>query len=199
VGEPFTATLKVAAMAGLLLSLPLLLYEAYAYVLPAFSPREREVALPLMLMVPFLFIAGVAFGYFMVLPPALRFLQNFNDQSFNVLIQARDYYGFAIMLLGAMGLLFQIPLGILAATRVGLISTSGLRRNRRYAFLIIAVVAMVLPGQDPVTMMLEMVPMYLLYEGSILISALVDRRARRARAREEATARDPELLGLDQD
>jgi sec-independent protein translocase protein TatC len=186
VGEPFTASLKVAAMAGLLLSLPLLLYEAYAFILPAFSPREREVALPLMLGVPFLFIGGVVFGYFMVLPPALRFLQNFNSDSFNVLIQARDYYSFAILILAAMGLLFQIPVGILAATRIGIVTTRQLRHNRRYAFLATAVIAMVLPGQDPVTMLLMMVPMYVLYEVSILISALFDRRQRRALARQEA-------------
>jgi sec-independent protein translocase protein TatC len=186
VGEPFTVSLKVAAMAGLLLSLPLLLYEAYAFILPAFSPREREIALPLMLGVPFLFIAGVVFGYFMVLPPALRFLQNFNSDSFNVLIQARDYYSFAILILAAMGLLFQIPVGILAATRIGVVTTRQLRHSRRYAFLATAVIAMVLPGQDPVTMMLMMVPMYVLYEVSILIAALFDRRQRRALARQEA-------------
>jgi sec-independent protein translocase protein TatC len=188
VGEPFTATLKVAAMAGGLLALPIILYEAYAFVLPAFSPREREIALPLMLGVPFLFIAGVAFGYFMVLPPALRFLQNFNDDSFNVLIQARDYYSFSILILVVMGLLFQIPVGILATTRLGIITTRQLRHSRRYAILAIAVIAMALPGQDPVTMLMMMLPMYVLYEGSILLSALFDRRERRARAREAAEA-----------
>src|SRR5919201_910244 len=96
VGEPFTATLKVAAMAGFLLALPILLYQAYAFVLPAFSPKEREVALPVMLAVPFLFVAGVVFGYYLVLPPAIRFLQNFNNDSYQVLIQARDYYNFSI-------------------------------------------------------------------------------------------------------
>ena len=79
VGEPFTATVKVAAYAALLISLPILLYQAYAFVLPAFSPRERQVAVPMMLMIPFLFIAGVVFAYYMVLPNAIRFLQNFND------------------------------------------------------------------------------------------------------------------------
>jgi sec-independent protein translocase protein TatC len=202
VGEPFTATLKVAAMAGLLLSLPILLYEAYAFILPAFSPRERQVALPLMLGVPFLFIGGVVFGYLMVLPPALRFLQNFNDESFNVLIQARDYYSFAILILVAMGLLFQIPIGILAATRAGIVNTGQLRHGRRYAFLTTAVVAMVLPGQDPVTMLMMMVPMYVLYEASILLSALFDRRQRRALARreaDEAAAERDEALFMDND
>ena len=119
VGEPFTATFKVAAYAALLLAMPLLLYQAYAFVLPAFSPREREVAVPLLLGVPFLFAAGVVFAYFLVLPPAINFLQNFNDDSFDILLQARDFYSFEIMVLIAMGALFQIPVGILAATRLG--------------------------------------------------------------------------------
>src|ERR687884_1430345 len=116
VGEPFMETLKVAGYAGFLISLPLILYEIYAFVLPAFSPRERQVAMPLLLMVPFLFIGGVVFGYFMVVPPAIRFLQNFNDDSFQVLVQASQYYRFVIFLLASMGLLFQIPVGILGLT-----------------------------------------------------------------------------------
>src|SRR3954453_5861773 len=186
VGEPFTATFKVAAWAALLLAFPVLLYQAYAFVLPAFDPREREIALPLMLGVPFLFIAGVVFAYYMVLPPAVNFLQNFNDDSYDTLLQARDFYSFEIMVLIAMGALFQIPVGILAATRLGLVTPRQLRSGRRYAFVIIAVVAALLPGQDPVTMLLLMLPLLVLYEGSILFASLLDRRASRVRAREEA-------------
>jgi sec-independent protein translocase protein TatC len=183
VGEPFTATVRVAAYAALLVSLPVLLYQLYAFLLPAFSPREREVALPLMLMVPFLFIAGVAFGYLLVLPAAVRFLQHFNDDQYDILIQARDYYKFAVMILGVMGLLFQMPIAIIGVTRVGIVSTRTLRANRRYAILIIAVIAMVLPGQDPVTMLSMMLPMIVLFEVSILWASLLDRRKERALAR----------------
>src|SRR5215211_7671084 len=186
VGEPFTATFKVAAYAALLLAMPLLLYQAYAFILPAFSPREREVAVPLMLGVPFLFIAGVVFAYYLVLPPAISFLQNFNDDSFDILLQARDFYSFELLVLIAMGALFQIPVGILAATRLGVITPLQLRRGRRYAFVIIAIIAALLPGQDPVTMLILMAPLLVLYEASILLASLLDRRAARARAREEA-------------
>ena len=186
VGEPFTATFKVAAYAALLLAMPLLLYQAYAFVLPAFSPREREVALPLLLAVPFLFAAGVAFAYYMVLPPAISFLQNFNDDSYDILLQARDFYSFEIMVLIAMGALFQIPVGIIAATRVGVITPKQLRQGRRYAIVIIAVIAALLPGQDPVTMLMLAAPLWVLYEASILFASLLDRRAARARARAEA-------------
>jgi sec-independent protein translocase protein TatC len=190
VGEPFTVTFRVVGYAALLLSLPFLLYQAYAFVLPAFSPRERQVALPLMALVPFLFIAGVVFAYYMILPNAINFLQNFNDDNFDILLQARDYYKFSIMVLMAMGVLFQVPIGILAVTRVGIVTPRQLRKNRRYAILVIAIVAMLLPGQDPFTMLMLMAPLLVLFEGSILLAALVDRRAERARAREEAELAD---------
>jgi sec-independent protein translocase protein TatC len=195
VGEPFTATFRVAASAAVLLILPILLYQAYAFVLPAFSPRERQVALPVMLLAPFLFAAGVAFAYFLALPKAISFLQNFNADQFDILIQARDLYSFSIMVMGVMGLLFQVPIGIVALTRTGILTTAQLRSGRRYAFLIIAVIAMLLPGQDPVTMLIMMVPLLVLYEGSILVSALLDRRAVRAERR--AAADGDELAPLD--
>src|SRR5918994_1256838 len=196
VGEPLTATLLVAGYAALLLTLPLLLYQLYAFVLPAFSPTERQVAVPLMVMVPFLFYAGVVFAYFLVLPAAVDFLQNFNDDNYDVLLQARDYNRFAIMVMAVMGLLFQLPVGILAVTRIGIITPAQLRRHRRYAILIIAVLAALLPGGDPVTMVLMMVPILLLYEASILLASLLDRRAARARAREQAEAADATDAGL---
>src|SRR3954451_3367632 len=192
VSEPFMETLKVSAYAGLLISLPLILYELYAFVLPAFSPREKQIALPAMMAVPLLFISGVVFGYFTVVPRAIYFLQNFNTDAFDVLIQAQPYYKFVLMLLVAMGLLFQIPVGIVAVTRVGIISTSQLAHNRRYAILIIAVLAMLLPGQDPITMSMMMAPMYVLFEASILFSWLLDRRAGRAAAEDLESSTEPE-------
>ena len=193
VGEPFAVTIKVSAYAALLLSLPVLLWQLYAFVLPAFSPRERQVALPLMLAVPFLFIAGVVFAYVVVLPRAIDFLQNFNDDQFDILLQARDYYRFSILLLIVMGILFQIPVGILGATRMGIISVEQLRANRRYALLVIAVLAMLLPGTDPITMIVSMLPLVVLYEASILFAALLDRRSARERERLEAEEAHLEL------
>jgi sec-independent protein translocase protein TatC len=197
VGEPLTATLIAAGYAALLLTLPLMLYQAYAFVLPAFSPTERQIAVPLMVMVPFLFYAGVVFAYFLVLPAAVDFLQNFNDDNYDVLLQARDYNKFAILVMGVMGLLFQLPVLVLAVTRMGVLTTAQLRRNRRYAILVIAIVAALLPGGDPVTMLLMMIPIVLLYEGSILLAALIDRRAERARAREQAERDEAASVELD--
>ncbi len=188
VGEPFTATVRVAAYAAMLLALPLLLYQAYAFVLPAFSREERKVALPLMAMVPFLFVSGVVFAYFMVLPNAIDFLQNFNDDNFDILLQAKDYYRFSILVLAAMGICFQVPVGILALTRLGIVSVAQLRHSRRYSILGIAVVAMLLPGQDPVTMLSLMLPLYVLFESSILLAALLDRRAAKRAADDDPEA-----------
>src|SRR6185312_9453189 len=168
VAEPFMTTFTLSAYAAILIALPVVLYQLYAFILPAFTPNERRVAMPLLMMVPFLFIAGVVFGYYVVLPAALKFLLHFNTNQFNVQIRARDYYSFVTTTLVACGLLFQIPVGILAASRLGIITPRQLRKNRRYAIVVIAVVAMLLPGIDPVSMLIEMVPMIALYELSIL-------------------------------
>jgi sec-independent protein translocase protein TatC len=175
VSEPFSTTITVVFYFSILIALPVLLWQLYAFLLPAFSPHERRTALPLMAMVPGLFAAGVAFGYAFVLPPALKFLQNFNSDTFNTLVQASAYYRFVALTLLALGLVFQVPVGILAATRLGVVTPLQLRRNRRYAIVICAVVAMVLPGTDPVSMLLEMVPLVVLYELSILLAAAFGR------------------------
>ena len=108
-------------------------------------------------------------------PPAIRFLQTFNSGSFDVLVQARPYYSFVTLTLLSLGILFQIPVGVLALTRAGVLTTAQLRRNRRYAIVVIAVLAMLLPGTDPVTTLIEMVPLIILYELSILLARWLDR------------------------
>ncbi len=178
--EPFTTTLTVSLYFAVVLSLPFILFELYGFVLPAFSARERRAALPLLLAIPFLFAAGVAFGYVVVLPAAVRFLQNFNSSQFNVLVQANQYYEFAATILLAMGLAFQAPVAILGAVRAGLATPRQLRRGRRYALLACAAIAALLPG-DAVTMVLETVPLYVLYEASILVATVLARRDMGAR------------------
>ena len=192
VAEPFTSTITVAFYASLLLAMPMLLFQAYAFVLPAFSPGERRLALPLMLMVPALFIAGAAFGYFVVLERAVQFLQNFNDDNFDILLQARDYFKFAILFVAAVGLLFQIPVGVLAITRLGIVTPRQLARNRGYVILGIAVVAAVAtPTPDPFTMTLAMGPLIVLFELSILLARWLERIKPAAGSRWEADDDEP--------
>ncbi|MBW3607583.1 MAG: twin-arginine translocase subunit TatC [Actinobacteria bacterium] len=176
VTEPFTATITIAFYASLLLAMPMLLFQAYAFVLPAFSPGERRVALPLMLMVPVLFIMGAAFGYFVVLERAVAFLQNFNDDSFDILLQAKDYFRFAVLFVAGVGVLFQIPVGVLAVTRLGIFTPQQLARNRGYVILGIAVLAAVAtPTPDPFTMSIAMAPLIVLFELSILLARWIER------------------------
>ena len=173
--EAFTTTLTVSAYFALLVALPVILYQLYAFVLPAFTPKEKRVARPLLLLVPVLFIGGVVFGFFIVIPAALDFLLDFNTDQFQNEIRARDYYSFLAMTLISIGVLFQIPVGILATVRLGITTPEKLRKNRRYAILIIAVLAALLPGVDPVTMVIEMVPLLVLFELSILLASAFGR------------------------
>jgi sec-independent protein translocase protein TatC len=169
--EAFTTTLMNAAYFALIISAPVILYEIYAFVLPAFSPAERRIATPLLIMVPVLFIAGVVFCYFVVLTPALHVLLNFNASEFNTQVRAKDYYSFVSLLMITMGLGFQIPVGILAACKLGITSVEKLRRNRRYAIVLIVILAALLPTLDPISLLLESLPFYLLYELSIVLAA----------------------------
>src|ERR1700709_1847215 len=168
--EPFTTTLTVSAYAAIILAMPILLYEAYAYLLPAFSKQQQRSIVPLLMMIPLLFIAGIGFGFFVVLPAASKFLLNFNDSQFNIQVQAKNYYGFFAQTLLACGIVFQIPVGILSVTRLGIVKVEQLTQNRRYAYLACAVLAAALPGVDPVSMLLETAPLIALYELSIVLA-----------------------------
>ena len=170
VTEPFTTTFTVSAYAAIILALPFVLYQLYAFLLPAFSKQQQRAIIPLLAMIPLLFIAGVAFGYFLVLPAAAKFLLNFNDTQFNVQVQAKQYYSFFAMTVLACGIVFQVPVGILSVTRLGIVKVEQLTKNRRYAYLICAVVAAALPGVDPISMLLETAPLIILYELSIVLA-----------------------------
>lgn len=179
IGEPFTTTVTVTAIFALIISLPVILLQVYGFLMPAVDPEQRRRMRPITLAIPALFALGIGFGYAVVLPAALHFFQNFNSSEFNVLVQASQYYKFAATTLLGMGLLFQIPVAILAVTRAGIVTPRQLRRHRRYAVLACGLVAAVLPG-DVVTMLLETVPLYLLFEASVLLASISERRQRAA-------------------
>ena len=179
IGEPFSQTVTVSAYFALLLALPVILYQLYAFVIPALSPRERRVATPLLALAPPLFAAGLAFGYLVVLPGAVGFLQNFNAGSFDALVQARSYYQFVLFTLLATGVLFQIPVAVIGLNQTGILTTRQLRDHRRYAIVAITALALLLPGTDPVTTLLELIPMLILFELSIIIATVLERRSGR--------------------
>ncbi|MHB1469695.1 MAG: twin-arginine translocase subunit TatC [Solirubrobacteraceae bacterium] len=188
IGEPFTTTISVSMLFAFILALPVILYEIYAFFVPALTPEQRRGTRPMLLAVPALFVIGVGFGYVVVLPRAIHFLANFNSGQFNTLVQASTYYHFVGVTLLAMGVIFQVPVGVLALTRSGVVSATTLRKGRRYAIAACAAVAALLPG-DAMTLVLETVPLYLLFELSVLIASVIERlEARRATAAEGTAA-----------
>jgi sec-independent protein translocase protein TatC len=189
IGEPFTTTVTVSLIFALILTLPVLFAQIYSFLTPALEPENRHSLAPLMLSAPALFVAGVAFGYFLVLPAAVRFFQNFNSTQFNVLVQASQYYKFASTTLLAMGLVFQVPVAIVALTRAGIVTPRQLRTHRRYAVAACAAVAAFLPG-DAVTLLLETLPLYLLFELGVLVASITQRRTRSTITRAAAPAHE---------
>jgi sec-independent protein translocase protein TatC len=184
VGEPFTVTITVCFWAALLISLPLLLYQAFAFIVPALEPKERRVVLPIVFIAPALFFAGAVFTYIIVLPAAIKFLQGYNSNQFQSLVQAKPLYSFEVLTMGAIGLAFEMPLLLLAARAVGVIDGNTLTRHWRYATVILAVVAAAMPGADPVTTGLETAPLVILFLASIVLLKFADRRAARREAEE---------------
>jgi sec-independent protein translocase protein TatC len=182
IGEPFGQTVTVSAYFAVLLVLPLILWQIYAFVIPAFTPRERRSSVPLLTMAPLLFAAGLVFGYLVILPGAVGFLQNFNAGSFDALVQAKSYYSFILLTLVATGLFFQIPVAVIGLNRLGVVTVAQLRKHRRYVIVGLSALALLLPGTDVVTTLLELVPMVVLYELSVILAAVFERRSRRTGA-----------------
>ncbi|HMU28308.1 MAG TPA: twin-arginine translocase subunit TatC [Solirubrobacterales bacterium] len=168
--EAFMTTVTVCAYAAIIVSAPFISYQVFAYILPAFSPRERRAILPMLFTIPLLFLVGCVFAYFVVLPAAINFLLSFNGEQFAIQLRAREYYSFFSMTLLAGGVVFELPIVILALVRLRILTVDQLRQNRRYAYLICAVIAAALPGVDPISMLIETVPLLVLYELSILLA-----------------------------
>jgi sec-independent protein translocase protein TatC len=188
--EPLMTTLTVSATAGLLLALPVILYQAFAFILPALSPAERRTVMPFAAAIPFLFIAGIVFAYYILMPVAVKFLLSFNETQFGIEVRARDYYSFLTVSLLAIGMLFQVPVVTLTLARLGIITPDQLARNRRYAVLAIAILGAVLTSPDPMTMLLVLLPVYLLYESSIQIARWFGRPREAFEASGEIATRD---------
>jgi sec-independent protein translocase protein TatC len=179
-GEPFSTSVTVAFAFALILGLPLLLWQVWGFFAPAVAPVDRRAVRPLLALAPTLFLAGVAFAYILVVPPAVRFLQGFNHGAFDALVQARDYYRFELITMLAVGAIFQLPVVMLVLGRLRVLGSSTLRTHRRYAVVALAALAAALPGTDPVTTLLELVPLLALYELSIVLLRMSERRRRAA-------------------
>jgi sec-independent protein translocase protein TatC len=176
VAEPFTVTLMVSIYAGFVLALPVILWQVWLFFAPAVDPVAERKVLGLALFALALAAAGVAFGYWVLLPRAVHFLVHYDHRHFLVLPRASSYYNFVVTVLVGIVLVFQVPLVVLGLVYIGVLSSRTLRRQRRLGYLVTAAIALALPGPDPVTTILELLPMWILFEGSIWLAVLVERR-----------------------
>jgi sec-independent protein translocase protein TatC len=173
VTEMFTTYLKVALFSGVILSMPVIVYQVAGYIAPGLTKRERRYLLALVPGVFFAFLCGVSFGYFVVVPFAVRYLlgADFLTNVAQPMIRISNYIEFIVNLLLAIGLSFQLPIVVFFLSKVGIVNTKRLSSWRKYAILAAAVVAAIItPTPDPGTQMLVAVPLYFLYEVGILLS-----------------------------
>jgi sec-independent protein translocase protein TatC len=190
--EPFTTSFMISFYASFLLSLPIIIWQLWGFFAPAFQEHTQRILVGFTMFATVLLACGMTFGYFVALPAAVHFLTNYDSSIYDINIRARDYLGFASLVLVAVGVVFELPIVILGLVRLRVLSTDKLRRNRRLGIVLMCALAVALPGVDPVTTMMEMIPLVLLYEGSIWLSVLFDRRWSRDR-----TARKVALEGLE--
>ncbi|MEP6979024.1 MAG: twin-arginine translocase subunit TatC [Thermoleophilia bacterium] len=176
VAEPFTTSLKVSIVAGLALSFPIILWQVWSFLAPAAAEHTQRIVIGFVLFASALLVCGVLFGYFLALPAAVHFLTNYDSGLYNVQIRASNYLSFAVQVLVAVGVVFELPIFVLALVRIRVLTTAKLRSNRKLGYFIVLIVGVCLPGVDPVTTIMETVPLFVLYEGSIWLSVLVDRR-----------------------
>ena len=175
VAEPFLVTFKISIWAGLGLAFPVVLWQIWGFFAPAVAERSQRLVAVFVAFSSALLACGVVFAYYVVLPAALKFLTSYNEQSFNIQIRATDYYNFVLLTLVGVGVVFELPVFVLALVRLGVLTSNRLRHTRRLGYFIVAVVAVALPGIDPVTTTLEAIPLFVLYEGSIWLSVLMER------------------------
>jgi sec-independent protein translocase protein TatC len=176
VTEPFTTSVKVSFYAAIALALPVLLWQTWAFLAPAMGEGTQRVLTVFVLIGTGLFAAGLAFGYFVVMPKAIEFLTAYDDELYDIQVRASYYFSFVAIMLLAIALFFELPIFILALVRLGVVTSSQLRRNRRFLLVGAVILAVLLPTVDPVSLVLELVPLILLIEGSIWASVLLEKR-----------------------
>jgi len=176
VAEPFLTVMKISLLGAVVLAAPVFFWQLWGFFAPAIDERQEKRIRWFVLAATGLLAAGIVFGYFVALPAAVHYLTNYDKQDFNILLRAKDYYSFVTMVLLAMGIVFELPVFVLALVRLGILSTRQLRKNRRTGYFVVAVIGVALPGIDPITTTIEILPLWALFESSIWLSVLFERR-----------------------
>jgi sec-independent protein translocase protein TatC len=176
--EPFTTSIWVSLWAALLLALPVVLWQLWAFLAPAIEEhRQRSIAI-VVLFATALGLAGVAFGYWVILPPAIHFLTSYDSSHFQILVRARDYYRFVTFVLLGVALAFEVPVFVLALVRLRILTAAKLRSTWRVGVFAMTVIGVLLPGVDPVSTILSVIPLVGLYVLSIGLASFLEPRWR---------------------
>jgi sec-independent protein translocase protein TatC len=176
IAEPFTTSLKVSIALGFALALPIVLWQLWNFVAPAMIPKTQRAIAGFTGFATALLVTGGMFGYRVALPAALHFLTNYDNSIYDVQIRAADFISFAVLVLAACAAVFELPIVVLGLVRVGALSSKKLRRNRRIGYMVVACIGVALPGVDPVTTIVETIPLAILFESSIWVSMFFERR-----------------------
>ncbi len=182
VTEPFTTSLKVSFYAAVAIVLPIILWQVWAFLAPAIGDETQRILGVFVVLATLLFVTGVAFCYAIVLPRALAFLVDYDSELYTEQIRASYFLSFVTLTLLAFGIAFEMPIFVLGLVRLGVLSADRLRKNRRIGYVAMLAFAIILPTVDPVSLVLETVPLLVLYEASIWISVIMERRWERAAA-----------------
>ncbi|MDB4914421.1 MAG: Sec-independent protein translocase, TatC subunit [Gemmatimonadetes bacterium] len=186
-GDGFSILMQAAIIVGLLIALPMILYQVWAFLSPALHKHEKRVGVPVIVGAVFLFVCGAAMAWYLVLPMTLKVLFHFDDKAFDEMITASEYFGFVSSLVLAMGAVFELPIVVLLLSFFGLVTPKFLSRFRRHAVVGSYLVAsFITPGDLVISSVALTIPLYLLYELSIALSFLVFRAKQRKRLAEEA-------------
>jgi sec-independent protein translocase protein TatC len=178
VAEPFLTSMWVSLYAAFLLALPVLLWQTWSFLAPAIEERTQRAVAMFVVFASLLAVGGIAFGYFVVLPAAVHFLTNYDSNLFNIQIRARDYISFASLVMLAVAIVFEVPIFVLALVRLRIITAAKLRRTWRVGVVSMAALAVALPGVDPVTTTIEMIPLIVLYLLAVALAGVFERRWR---------------------
>jgi sec-independent protein translocase protein TatC len=176
VAEPFMTSLTVALYAAIAITLPIFLWQIWAFLAPAMEERHQRGVARMVMIATGLLAAGMSFAYFVVLPSTIPFLLGYDDEIYDIQVRARDYYSFASFLIIGVGALFLLPVFLLGLLRLGVLSYDKLRRNRRIGIVVLVAVSVALPGVDPVTTTLQTIPLLILFEATIWMAKFFEKR-----------------------
>jgi sec-independent protein translocase protein TatC len=186
--SPILVPLKITLMAAFMLALPVVLYQVWAFVAPGLYSHEKRLVLPLVISSTLLFVAGVAFCYFLVIPGMSQFNQAFAPASITAAPDIEQYFGFVLMLFFVFGLAFEVPIAVIVLVRVGAVTVEQLRKFRGYFVVGAFIVAAVVTPPDVISQLALAIPMCILYELGIIAARLVVKHTQSPEAKEEEEA-----------